>query len=108
MRNLISIINDAKKNAISGSKLIAAIKADEKAKDDFNAYVDALETVFLYEGAKNVWAPILKNRFQTLEPSQFVKFLALNCKDTQKIDGTSILAAVKTTLKAKELKQLEK
>lgn len=106
MRNLLIIIADAKKNAISGSKLIANIKADTSAKNDFESYLDALETVYLYEGTKNVWCQNIKNRFNSLEPSKFIKFLALNCKETQKIDGRSLLSAIKIVAKVKELKHI--
>ena len=86
------------KAAISASSLVKDLQAVESLKTDFLIYMESLKFVAEYEGTNTNWSAII-SAFQVLEPAQFVKLLALNCKDTAKIDGRSFLTALKAAAK---------
>lgn len=101
-----NIITAAKNASVSASKLLTLVKNDAELNNDFINYLNALNVVMTYEGKKvNNFTQVLEY-WNTVEVGQFVAFLGKNLKDTRKIDGSSLLGAIKSVLIVKELQLL--
>jgi c-di-GMP-related signal transduction protein len=101
-----NIITAAKNASVSASKLLALVKSDTELSNDFLAYLNALNVVMTYEGKKvNNFAQVVEY-WGTVEVGQFVAFLGKNLKDTRKIDGSSLLGAIKSVLIVRDLQLL--
>lgn len=104
------IITDAKNASVSASKLIDLIKSNEDANKDFIYYLAALDITLQYEGKKSNISQIVQYFAaidgKTFKASQFVAFLAKNCKDGKKLDGSSLLGAIKVVASVKNLELL--
>lgn len=103
--NFKNIITDAKNKSVSASKLLQIIKDDADLCTNFEGYLHAVNDVLLFEGKISNYDKIVEY-WKTVNVSQFVAFISKNVKDTRKIDGSSLLGALKTTFSVKELKLL--
>jgi hypothetical protein len=102
MKSFKVILNES----VSASKLVKSLQNVEDYKQGFLTYLDALNLVLSYKLNRSQ-VETIKVNFQTLEPAQFVKFLALNLPESAKIDGSSFLTAIERVAKKAKLEGLK-
>ena len=90
------VVKGHKLAAISASSLVKTLQSS--MNEDTQLYLHSLAIVGKFEAKPLPCMHNIIDAFKTLEPSQFVKLIAIN-SDGKKIDGLSLLTAVKAAAK---------